>query len=423
MAVTATISIDNNDNDYVFTTNDTIQGKAVIDVTDSVDVSEVEITLQGLSQTIIPYEDMYVTKKGKIHTDRSGCVVNEHRMLSESITVFPAPNEREVMTSSEYTLVAGRYEYPFSFRLPEINVCNENSDINLKKRCPDTFTKIQERGKLGNGSLKFPTQLSRPENAHITTILPPTFSFGDAVTIDYLVEIHVKKPLKLSKDVRVTELFPFVPSTMPAIHDNQLRSTRSYFSPIGNKKSTPSCYFEICLDSPFLVPGELATFSLGLGCESDSDRSNLPQIFLNHIEVKLVGTTEIRTIEKGWSNLILNRATASDNVTLISNDLGQFRLNLQTDVSKDRPNYVSIPSKMYSCFVPLEVVSSFESCNVERSYNLEISISYDIEKSFQAPKTGLFSRLKSKLGRRTVHIVSEKVFVFNQRQLDSISKR
>lgn len=99
-------------------------------------------------------------------------------------TVFP-PNDH--LGNSQYTLPTGQHEFPFSFRLPFNNSCNEN---NIKR--------------LKMGGLQVDM---RDINRHTRAPLPPTLGgFPGEAEIKYYVKVTAERPAFYKENFRNVSL-------------------------------------------------------------------------------------------------------------------------------------------------------------------------------------------------------------------------
>lgn len=389
MGAVAKVIIDKGANGGIFTNGDIIQGKAVIHVTDSVDVSEVIIKFEAVSKATISYT------QPRSQSSRRVYITNKHRVVSQIVTVFPSAKERAVMSQSEFTLAEGTYVYPFSFKIPMNNACIDNIGKHANRDSPDSYSKIQDHGKLRfHGAFtreKWGTRVGGNNIAHLSYVLPPTFELSDRAKVDYHIKVVVMNLSTFSRRIKASESFQFMPvdvrSPSPAVNND----IRSYFT-IGGKKIKPiKCCFGLKLNTPYLVPGKPIDTTIFVAHETGAPVEALIPIYIEQVKFKLVSSTDLRSIEKKLTNKTMHKIYVMDE-TVISN-VAAHKLPIEFSSLKERgqSNSLALPAELYSCVLPKFIVPTFESCNISRTYRLEVSILYSFDMKAQS---GFFATLK-----------------------------
>ncbi|GMG39568.1 unnamed protein product [Ambrosiozyma monospora] len=206
------ILIDKSITGGTFTNYDTVQGKVVLKVYTDTSFSNIQVKLEGFSKTM-----MEVMKEKKDKKPKP--IYETHKLLYDTQTVFPTAQERNLSSNKGLAMVPGRYVYPFKFTIPLNNRCSTISAIK---------SMVQFHHKSSNSGI----DLINDKNAHIKSILPPSFGgMGDVAQIQYFIKVTAKRPSFLKRNVRVVEPFVFLPVDNPKLlkSDNHQAYTRRAF--------------------------------------------------------------------------------------------------------------------------------------------------------------------------------------------------
>lgn len=379
MGATAEVLLDGNGNNGVFTNEDEVKGKVIVVVEESITVNQIQVRFEGVSKVTVTY------RKSTGNSSRNVHVTNKHRLISKVVTVFPPQNEREVMCSSEFTLVSGTYEYPFSFKIPMMSMCLDNMGTLANKDAPDTFTKQVDHGVIRFGAARL---RARPKSVggtvinHIPGMLPPSFSLDDRASINYHVKAIIMRPSMFSRNVRSFGNFTFIPYDLgTAPISSQFFETRSPFF-IKSKGCKPiECSFYFRCNKPYYYPGDLLDVSISVEHEPNADISGLTTLYIDQVKFKFVTKCELSAIEKSWSNNVKHTVTLLNNPVILDKSCKKFPVPLGELKLKLGPqnNQFILPPELYACAVPQNIVPTFGTCNVALSYFLEISITYSLD--------------------------------------------
>ncbi|GME79884.1 unnamed protein product [Ambrosiozyma monospora] len=206
------IHIDKSITGGTFTNYDTVQGKVVLKVYTDTTFSNIQVKLEGVSKTM-----MEVMKEKKDKKPKP--IYETHKLLYDTQTVFPTAQERNLSNNKGLAMVPGRYVYPFKFTIPLNNGCSKISAIK---------NMVQFHHNASNSGI----DLINDKNAHIKTILPPSFGgMGDVAQIQYFIKATAKRPSFLRMNIRVVEPFVFLPVDNPKLlkNDNLQAYTRRAF--------------------------------------------------------------------------------------------------------------------------------------------------------------------------------------------------
>ena len=143
---------------------------------------------------------------------------DSHKLIYDTVIVFPPDNVRQVSNAREFTLTPGNYTYPFEFKLPLNNSCIQMSGITNKI----SFNKKNFDLMINNGNFNLKTVTNsalaygngngKPQNYHVTTQLPPSLSgMDDFASIKYFVKVTCKRSSFLKVNLRSFDPFVFLP--------------------------------------------------------------------------------------------------------------------------------------------------------------------------------------------------------------------
>ncbi|KAF8458021.1 hypothetical protein BGX38DRAFT_1155113 [Terfezia claveryi] len=194
----------------VFTCLDLITGRVVFNVEKNTTetVSSINVKLEGVSKTRLlgPKEnDLHDNPRSskKVH-------IEIHKLLYQVKTVFPPEQIRKSQEAAggsgetDFTLPAGTHTYPFSFRIPINNSCRPLDSL---------FSKLTVK----EGNLEY----ARDAEQHTKNTLPPSLhsqpggSQGEGGSIRYYIKATVNRPQFYRMNVRKEAFFVFLPIDPP----------------------------------------------------------------------------------------------------------------------------------------------------------------------------------------------------------------
>lgn len=229
------IEIDRLTSGGTFTNYDVISGSVTLTVTGSISLNYIQVKLEGISKT-----ELSIPREPTGRKERRDKVISDvHRVLYDTMVVFPPENVRQVSNAKEFTLSPGNYTYPFKFKVPLNNSCVKMLGITNKVQ----FNKKSFDLRINNGNLNSDTlrnmtslylqnfqnlalgpgnQQSSPGNAmsaqpqsqpyHITNQLPPSLSgLNDFASVKYFVKVTCKRSSFLKVNLRAFDPFIFLP--------------------------------------------------------------------------------------------------------------------------------------------------------------------------------------------------------------------
>lgn len=206
MGLELKIEIDRSQTGGTFTNHDLITGIVKLTSTSSAALAYIQVKLEGIStsQMTIPY---YKSK----NEVRQQSVLDTHKLLYDSLIVFPPENVRQVSKTKDFTITPGTYTYPFQFRIPLKTNCVKNDG-------GPTFTASNPLGAFNLDSLRRDlndmrlTNHQNPNSNHFSSQLPPTLpSSNHSAEIRYFVKATCKRSSFFKMSLRSHDHFTFLP--------------------------------------------------------------------------------------------------------------------------------------------------------------------------------------------------------------------
>ncbi|KAJ5979921.1 hypothetical protein N7481_007219 [Penicillium waksmanii] len=378
MAATATILLDSQHKHY--TNLDFLSGKVVLHLPTEAAIGGIQVKLEGESRTRLsgprnPHNvnsDKKRTElehhKGETSSQESmEAVSNSWQILYKVATVFPTAAVMQTgQPATSYTFAPGSYEYPFHFKFPFNNACNTHNSM---------LTNLNFTG--------YKVEMARDTNRHVKKTLPPSLSgFSGMADIKYFVKVTVIRPQFYKENIRAIIPLNFLPIEPPRIgnpnEETYARRKHQFSSPPNNikKKSIfsrsasslkdglaepPKVTLDARLPNPsILTCNEPVPLRLILKNLTDSP----DRIYLQMLQIELISFTKIvahdLTREEIGSWVIVSRSNMNIALGSASDAPG-------TDWNIDPTLWNNLP-------LPNSVAPSFETCNIERRYELEIRI-------------------------------------------------
>lgn len=206
MGLELTIEIDRSQTGGTFTNHDLISGIVKLTSTSSAALAYIQVKLEGIStsQMTIPY----YKNKNEV---RQVSVLDVHRLLYDTLIVFPPENVRNVSKAKDFTITPGTYTYPFQFRIPLKTNCAKNES-------GPTYTSSNPLGAFSLDALKRDLNdiglinHQDPGSRHYSSQLPPTLpSKNHSAEIKYFVKATCKRSSLFKMSSRSHDFFTFLP--------------------------------------------------------------------------------------------------------------------------------------------------------------------------------------------------------------------
>ena len=378
------------DNPHTCYTNlDFISGKVILSLGREETITAITVKLEGESSTTLTRPPPLQTAHGRPRGGDSDVVNEKHKILYKVLQVFPPPGTVPINNGhgpgsvsslggalgslgggTSFTLRAGQHEYPFNFKIPFNNMC-QNQQAQMKL----------ELGTFFSRDLTQPIRMR-----HIKTTLPPSLSgFPGEAEIKYFLKATVQRPSLLKENHRSQVLFRFQPieppraaattaeafarraHTFPPSMPLAPRQSMGLFSsrssrPQATLSNTPP---QILIDARLPNPAILTcNKQLPLRILTKKQSNSPESVFLIGLQIDLFGTTEVRagemkrTEHNVWNIVILNG---------LNRQIGHVNDPIDTETPLDSALWQHIK-------LPETVTPSFNVCNLTRTYELEVKV-------------------------------------------------
>jgi len=345
-----------------YTNLDFVNGRVILVLPLDAAISAVTVKFEGESRTRLSGPKF----PGNERSDKRRYELEVHKLLYKVLTVFPTPELQENSSGAAYTLLAGQYVYPFSFKFPFNNDCQKKNPMAMKDL------------KLGQLNVQFAPDM----NKHAKKTLPPSLSgFPGEAEIKYYVKATVVRPKFFQGNIRTICDIKFLPIEPPRPldrHEETFARRKRQFQPypgasqkkgLFKKSSTPQSAEEeppaFQVDARLPNPAVLTCnerLPLRVLVERLNDSS--ASVYLSMLQIELIGYTHVRAhdlerIESG-SWILMSQAN--------------MNMPLGNPTDKNRKEW-KLPSRLWDDFpIPNTVCPSFETCNISRRYELEVRV-------------------------------------------------
>ncbi|OAX79677.1 hypothetical protein ACJ72_06001 [Emergomyces africanus] len=347
-----------------FTNLDIITGKVILVLTADTPISTIVVKLEGESRTRLaapkyPNSDRNEKKRTEVES---------HKLLYKVLTLFPAEDAAELVgNNTYYTLPAGQHEYPFQFKFPFNNDCSQHMSTNLNM-----------------GAIRL--EVARDSNKHVRKALPPSLTgFPGEAEIRYYVKATVGRPQFYKENYRGFADIKFLPIEPPKATDSGAESyarRQHQFSKTGSipgkkglfQKSSPSALIDLEDDPPkFSVDARLPSPPI-ITCNEPLPLRILVKklndspdtIFLQTLQVELISYTHIRAhdLARSESGSWVIVSQSNMNIALSA---GNISTGKEWKIDSSLWDRTPLPSS---------VAPSFDTCNISRTYDLDIRVGF-----------------------------------------------
>ncbi|MCJ1419732.1 hypothetical protein MMC32_006088 [Xylographa parallela] len=352
-----------------FTNLDIITGRVILSIFSEETISAINVKLECESRTRLAMPPRGDPRRGSGSrgSDRAQNELEVHKLLYKVQTVFPSAEllQQQRNEKSSFTLRAGSHEYPFQFKIPFNNSCSSTNSM---------LTNLHVSGAR--------MEMARDSNRHVKKPLPPTLSgFPGEAEIQYFLKATVQRPAFYKENFRARSGLNFLPIEPPRVAPNQRESyarRNHQFAPfvplpqkqsILRKQSTGSISGtvppKISIDGRLPDPAVITLNEpLPLRVIVKKLNETTEIIFLKLLQVELIGYTQIRAHE------LQRKETSSWVIVSLANltiPLGNSNTPINKDMEIDKKLWGTTP-------LPNSVPPSFDTCNLTRSYELEIRV-------------------------------------------------
>ncbi|ERF72099.1 hypothetical protein EPUS_02890 [Endocarpon pusillum Z07020] len=340
----------------LFTNLDFLTGKVIVQLVADAALSAVTVKLEGESRTRLSGPKLTYNNE---RSDKRRTELEWHKLLYKVETLFPTRDVQQQTgnATSSYMLLAGHYEYPFRFKFPFNNNCQNNSMM---------------RG-LGVGSMgiAFNPDLNVK---HVKKTLPPSLSgFSREAEIRYYVKATVVRPKFYQENIRSQLDIKFLPIEPPRpphlLEETFARRTQQFAKTF--PASEKAALFQSSEPPIFQVDARLPNPSI-LTCNERLPLRILVQklsestetVFLSMLHIELIGYTHVRAHD-------LTRSESQSWVIM-----SQSNMNIPLGEPSDPVGKEwKVPSRYWENKpLPNTVCPSFDTCNISRTYQLEVRV-------------------------------------------------
>ncbi|KAJ5895573.1 Arrestin-like N-terminal [Penicillium taxi] len=358
MSASATILLDSQHTHY--TNLDYLSGKVVVQLFSETAIGGIQVKLEGESRTRL--SGPRNPQNG--HSEKKRTELEVHKILYKVATVFPTAAVMQTgAPATSYTFAPGIYEYPFQFKFPFNNSCSSHNSM---------LTNLKLTG------LK--VEIARDTNRHVKKTLPPSLSnFPDEADINYFVKATIIRPQFYKENIRSFVPIKFLPIEPPRTgnpNEETFARRQHQFSQGKNGSLKKSIFSRtsrdgypqaprVSVDARLPNPSILTCnepVPLRLIAKKMTDTSDM--MFLQMLQIELIASTKViahdLTRVRTGSTVILSLSN-------MSMPLGKPGDPVGTDWTIDPNIWNKIP-------LPNSIAPSFETCNIERSYELEIRV-------------------------------------------------
>ncbi|EON97021.1 putative arrestin-like protein [Phaeoacremonium minimum UCRPA7] len=392
------------DNPPEFYTNlDVVTGRIVLGLNRPEQVGAVIVKLEGESKTALSVpagvqEDLGHSRRAS----NSGNIIHEsHKILYKVQQVFPDENVPSV--AMPVMLNPGQYAWPFRFKVPFNNACSDPNAMARMGGFAGAGGYASGSGLFGLGGIRVMDGSKQLMYPHVTKTLPPSFDgFPREAEIRYYIKVTIQRPGLFKENWRYQIGFKFLPieAPRPPITNQEAYARRPFtFTPrtpvpLNPKRAKRSSFFAGMGSSSYQVPGPGPTPSedgkQGQAQPPSIEMSarlphpsiltcNKPvplrliakklvtsreQLYLTSLQIDLVGMTHVRcqdlinTETTRW--VVTSRAGLAIPLCPPDDPIGAETVIPDT-LWRDQP-------------LPNTVMPSFITCNLSRSYQLELKL-------------------------------------------------
>lgn len=396
-----------------YTNLDLISGKVVLGINRPETIGAVIVKLEGESKTALGIPDAGLQDNYPPHptvrrrptiTDNSQIVHENHKVLYKVQQVFP--DENVPAYAVPVLFQPGQHEWKFSFKLPFNNICSD----------PDAMAKIGGLAGAGGfagpslfgmGGIRMMDGSKQLFYRHVTKTLPPSFTgFPRQAEIRYYIKVTIQRPSLFKENFRHQlgfKFLPIEPPRPPATNQEAYARRPFAFQPkspgLGGASGGPLTPPVAPRRSSMFSSRKASSASLTANGNASSSADQPPSVeisariphpsiltcnkpiplrliakklvdsramcYLVSIQIDLVGTTTVRC-----QDLVNNEETrwvvASRSGLAIPLQGGPGdAVGTETEISK-----VLWDSKP----LPNTIMPSFVTCNLKRSYALELKL-------------------------------------------------
>ena len=350
-------------NEWHFTNLDVVSGNVILTLPSDTTISAITVKLEAESRTRLAGPKSPHSER----SDKKRIELEFHKLLYKVQTVFPAPEVREKSPStSQFTVNAGTYQYPFTFKFPFNNNCTTN-------------TSFLRDLKLGSLSVQY----APGTNRHVKRTLPPSLSgFPGEAEIKYYVKATVVRPKIYQENIRNQVDIKFLPIEPPRPsyrHEENYARRKQQFQnypsqpvkkslfrkspqpPVASGLEPPVFQVDARLPNPPILT---CNETIPLRILVQRLNSTLASVHLSSLQIELIAQTHVRAHD----------LTRKERSVFPVVGLTGLQLPLGSPSDKHTKEW-KIPARFWDQKpLPNTVAPSFDTCNVSRTYELQVRV-------------------------------------------------
>ncbi|KAH8893535.1 hypothetical protein GQ53DRAFT_745780 [Thozetella sp. PMI_491] len=192
-----------------YTNLDVVRGRVVIMMSRYEQVGAIIVKLEGESNTALTEPN-----DGTRPTSGGNTLHENHKVLYKVAQVFP--DETASPMAGPLTLAPGQHQFPFQFKLPFNNACSDPAAMARIGGLAGAGGYASGSGLLGLGGIRVMDGSKQLMYRHVTKTLPPSFTgFPRQAEIRYYIKVTIQRPGLFKENWRYQVGFKFLPIEMP----------------------------------------------------------------------------------------------------------------------------------------------------------------------------------------------------------------
>ncbi|RKF72020.1 putative e set [Golovinomyces cichoracearum] len=380
------VRIDIDNSRAVRTNYDTISGRILIFVKTDVKISTILVKLEGESRT-------QLARSSNGHVSRGGLLIETHKILYQVQQVFPDRGPSSCSTSN--ILQAGKHEFIFSFKIPLQNECVDyqltSPEINVvESRMADAQQEI--------------------ENMQVKRLLPPSLmGHPGFAEIRYFIKVTVRHPQIFKESWRSIAEFKFSPlePARPSWTGKELKTSIPFTFKTKIDLTTASqmgASVKLANSQHIAPKGELHAqlpWPAMIMCKGAIPLKLMVRKLNRSFEPLFLVPLALNVLER--VNVQANEQRKTVMSTWVIANLSGLSVQIGSSFDGEGTEIVINHSLWEKFLLPNTVAPSFNTCNIERNYQLDIH-SQTINLPLQLPiniYSGLSPNLSSAIVNRS----------------------
>lgn len=358
-------------------------------------------TFSPLSPVLSPFSSLHGP-----NYPGANSIVEDHKVLYQVLQVFPdssaqGGSSHSIVGGDRWLLAPGRHEYPFRFKVPLNNACGNRREMARTGGLVGAGgLAAAGQALLGRGAMRLMDGSRQLLYQHVTQTLPPSLTGSWQAEIRYYIKATVQRPGLMRENWRYNVGFKFMPIEPPRPNPSATRQETYCRRPFVFSPAAPAP----SSGPPRSFPSKLSSFfssaSSSRAGPSSSSSPSPPSILISarlphppvltcnrplplrlvaeklvqssasvrlvSLQVDLVGTTQMSSLGAFSGH--------SERFVVFSD--GCLSLPLTSEPDAPVGSELEIPSSTWASIpLPNLITPSFHTCNISRTYALELNLS------------------------------------------------